>query len=447
VPHILERPWRVDFSLLGVSLVGSKREFMIADMVRNRSFFRHTSTSCATVALVFLLCTSGCASSPDLDPRDARYEKERPLQSSSTAPKSIFVFLDGTRNGYDTKTNVWRLYELVSSTSDPKVTALYLNGVGTTDKPVFGPALERGMEDRILRGYEFLAQKYAPGDDIYLFGFSRGAHEARALAGLIAYGGLPLSSNRKDTDYIKTGNDILELLKETSDQDYLGEWAVWKPGQSPVLTAALKEKLGIDTKPAEVKFLGLWDTVPGSSFKTYGQCKEEIELGNLSRLPLISKGERYKTDSYPAIHQIAHAVSLDEKRSKFGSFLLCPAINQQYTKLIELWFPGAHADVGGGYADSDELPGISLNWMTGLLQEVYHFNEPPPHFPESSKGLAHWSIGDSPANWGSECEDRGPPEGAQIHRSFEERKSSSPVPLHINETVKLQPYPKRCPEK
>ena len=77
--------------------------------------------------------------------------------------------------------------------------------------------------------------------------------------------------------------------------------------------------------------------------------------------PGIDKGERYKTDSYPPIRHMAHAVSLDEKRSKFTPLLLCQAINPTYTEINEVWFPGAHSDVGGGYQDSLELSNISLS--------------------------------------------------------------------------------------
>ena len=70
-----------------------------------------------------------------------------------------------------------------------------------------------------------------------------------------------------------------------------------------------------------------------------------------------------------------------------------------------MWFPGAHADVGGGYGDDDsnELPGISLNWMIKFLGDSYQFATPVPPFPESAVGLARWSIGNYPGNKFSDC--------------------------------------------
>lgn len=399
--------------------------------------------------LMTLICTvltafiTGCAS---ISSSDNKYEPSKLILAGDPSKhKSIFVFLDGTANNSDTRTNVWRLYELLSNSKDPQMTAAYIEGVGSVDKPVVGKALGRGMEERILRGYKFIAQNYNTGDDIYIFGFSRGAHEARALAGFLAYVGVPITSDQDKHDLIKIGNEILELAKDKKDNDYLEKWTSWKPGQAPLMALEIKNELKLEMKPVEVKFLGVWDTVPGSSFKKYDLCKEEIGFWKkyFYWLPVINKGERYKTGSYPAIRHIAHAVSLDEKRSKFEPILLCPAISD-YTKLSEVWFPGAHADVGGGYADSNDLPGISLNWMIGMLAENYAFNITPPKVNESITGLAHWSIGDTPANMGSDCEDRHPPAKAKIHPSVNDRKKFSPVPIRIHGTVKSLTYPIQC---
>ena len=367
--------------------------------------------------------------------------------------KSIFVFLDGTANDPKSGTNVWRLYEMLLKNNDPQMTAIYIEGVGNVrDKPITGAALGRGMEERILLGYEFIAKNYNPGDDIYIIGFSRGAHQARSLAGLLSYAGVPKTSGGGRDHRAETGNRIIELTKKKSDQDYADKWATWRPGQAPFLTSELKDKLKLEMQPAEVTFLGVWDTVPGSSLKNYGYCKEEkgfVKTYLYWLIPGIDKGERYKTDSYPPIRQIAHAVSIDEKRSKFAPLLVCQEINSKYTKLSEVWFPGAHADVGGGYQDSegypsDELPSISLRWMLGLLEESYEFNNYRPQVKGNAKGLAHWSIGDSPANIGSDCIDRHIPTSAEIHESFNERKKSSPVPIRLDGTVVFLKYPIEC---
>lgn len=380
---------------------------------------------------------SGCASTQLQN--DINTDKGHSVQPH----KNIFVFLDGTANSPESKTNVWRLYELIDKKyKDPQTVAKYLEGVGSINNPLSGAVLGHGMEDNILKGYDFIAQNYHSGDDVYIFGFSRGAHTARALAGFIAYAGVPVVSNGG----IKAWNKILELTKDKIDEDYLDQWSQWKPEQAPLLAKDIKDELNFDMQTAEIKFLGVWDTVPGSQLKDYDNCKENI--GFLKTyfywLPMISKGDRYKSDSYPAIRNIAHAVSLDEKRSEFKPLLLCPPINSGSSTLKEVWFSGAHADVGGGYVDSNELSGISLNWMIDELAKNYKFNVPLDSLKvkENVKGLAHWSIGDKPANIGSECEDRIPPNNVEIHHSVEERKNSAPVRIKGKNMEKK--YPLNC---
>lgn len=366
--------------------------------------------------------------------------------ANPTAHKHIFVFLDGTRNDQRSKTNVGRLYELIPKMEDAQTISIYIEGVGSVDKPIFGTSLGRGMKNRILRGYAFIAEHYNAGDDIYIFGFSRGAHEARSLAGLLSYAGVPRVTDHNRDRLVVAGKAILKLAKKAVENDYFDKWASWKPGQSPLLGREIQNE---EAQPVEITFLGVWDTVPGSSFKKYDECIEKIGVfkRNAYKLPIISEGERYKSGSYPPIRRIAHAVSLDEKRSKFAPLLVCQPINPQYTKVNEVWFPGAHADVGGGYEDSNALAGISLNWMIRLLSGTYPFHPSPPRVDEDTKGLAHWSIGDFPANLGSDCEDRTPSEQAQLHKSVEERKSADHVPVRVKGKLVELPYPFKCPEK
>lgn len=358
-------------------------------------------------------------------------------------PKSIFVFLDGTRNDKDSATNVWQLYQYVTKNNDPQATAYYIEGVGTDQKPKVMAALGIGQEARILRGYKFIMEQYRPGDKIYLFGFSRGAHEARALAGLIAYAGIPSTNN----SLAPIGNKILELVQEKKDADYVDAWKSWIVGDSPLLADEIQNKLNVSVQPAEVYFLGVWDTVPGSSFKSYkGGCKEHIGFvkKTLHRAPVIDRGERYKTDTYPPIRRLAHALAIDEKRSKFTPILLCPPITD-YSQTEEVWFPGAHADVGGGYQDSDGLPGLSLNWMIDLLNGVYKFNEPLPRALEDPNGLAHWSYGDVPSVAAGECKDRAVPSRAVLHPSINVRKGSPQERIVVNKQLTTRDYPTRCP--
>lgn len=368
-----------------------------------------------------------------------------PLSGDTSAKKDIFVFLDGTGNNPGTETNVWKLYQLVAASDEQQTTALYIAGVGSAeDAPLSELALGRGMESRILEAYTFISENYAIGDRIFLFGFSRGAHQARSVAGLISYAGLLEQKGLERPDRIANANRVIELVKKQRDQDFQTHWQSWRMGQPPPLANLIGEKLGFATMPGDIAFLGVWDTVPGSSLKGYGVCKEEI--GSIKKIgiliPGVNRGERYKSDSYPPIRHIAHAVSLDEKRSKFRPLLICPPI-QTSTRVNEIWFPGAHADVGGGYEDSDDLSQISLKWMTNLLRNYYPL-EAASITAGDPLGLAHWSIGDRPANIGSECEDRTPDANAQIDASVAARKRASAVPVRIKGVNVSVPYPISC---
>ena len=212
------------------------------------------------------------------------------------------------------------------------------------------------------------------------------------------------------------------------------------------MAAKIKDELGFEKQSAEVRFLGVWDTVPGSSLKGCGVCKEEkgfIKKSFYWLVPGIDKGERYKTNSYPAIRQIAHAVSLDENRSKFAPLLICDAMNSKYTEISELWFPGAHSDVGGGYEDSNSLPSISLGWMIRLLDKSYKVDSLPQENGDPG-GLGHWPMGDRFGNVGSECVDRQLPEDALLHASVHQRRTLSPVPIRWEGTVRHLSYPIGC---
>lgn len=368
------------------------------------------------------------------------------LEGDPGKRKSIFVFLDGTSNNRESETNVWRLFQELLKNGDPQMTAVHIAGVGgANDAPITGQALGRGMQARILRGYAFISSNFNSGDKIFIFGFSRGAHQARSLAGLISYAGVLSKSSTDYNEFLYDSERVIEIVKKKSDANYLEEWKSWRPGNQAVLSSEIKDKLNIKTYSAEITFLGVWDTVPGSSLKNYGVCKEKkgfIKNYFWWLIPGTDKGERYKTDTYPPINKIAHAVSTDEKRSKFSPILICKPINSDYTQISEVWFPGAHSDVGGGYEDSNDLPSISLEWMFNLLRKSYDFSIIPT-FKGNAGGLAHWSIGDSPANALSDCTDRTIPRKA-LHTSYFARKELSPAPVLCDKEIVNLEYPVKC---
>ena len=401
-----------------------------------------------SILLGSVLFSSGCTSTSVVG--EAKQEIDISIIGMRGDPrkqKSIFVFLDGTSNTRKSDTNIGRLYKIVSENSDPQMTAIYIPGVGSNKgASITESALGRGMQARILKGYTFISKNYNLGDNIYIFGFSRGAHQARSLAGLIAYAGTLSVNGHSDDELADEASEIIELVKKNSDIDHLNKWQSWLPGKPGLLATEIRENFDISTHPAEVNFLGVWDTVPGSSLKSYGVCKENkgIIKNHFSWIiPGIDKGERYKTDSYPPIRTIAHAVSIDEKRSKFKPILLCKPINPTFTEASEVWFPGAHSDVGGGYDDSNGLPELSLAWMIDKFSNSYKL-QVTPAISGKADGLSHWSIGDKPGNTGSDCIDRKPPVDAIFDISYVKRQETSPVPVRCDKITRHLEYPIAC---
>lgn len=373
--------------------------------------------------LLFCLFLAGCS---------ALTTKEEmtsvPTDMSSKEPRELFVFLDGTRNDPQSQTNVWRLYEASKAAGRH---AIYIGGVGSEETPLLGAILGFGMEPRILRGYAYLSNLYRAQDKIFIMGFSRGAHQARALAGMIAYAGLITpDADTSQRRLLRDSNRVLELVKKLNDVVFEGEMRS-APNQPPARTM-IEAQLGIVTRTAVVQFLGVWDTVPGSFFKKYDGCREESDGRD---------GDRYKSGSYPLIRNIAHAISLDEKRSRFRPITLCDPVAPEKTNVVERGFSGAHSDVGGGYENSSmHLP--SLNWMISQIN---------PHLRSGFKDFSgepftkpsHWSMSDAPGNWFSKCEDRHLP-GLILHDSASAYRKQSSAQIMVQGKELGTPNPPMC---
>lgn len=120
----------------------------------------------------------------------------RDLKNRHEKNRKLVVFMDGTMNKKDTNTNVWRLYKqslkhACSTSSGNAVIPFYISGLGTTaGNIVVGSTVGLGSEKKIISAYKFLTQTYKKGDEIFIFGFSRGAFTARSLNGMLEYAGL-----------------------------------------------------------------------------------------------------------------------------------------------------------------------------------------------------------------------------------------------------------------
>ncbi len=375
----------------------------------------------------------------------------KPILSDHKVPpaKAIFVFLDGTGNTAESDTNIHKLAQLLINDARHSNVVMWHKGVGSDENRFLGGALGTGMERRMREAYGFIARNYeSPRDKVFILGFSRGAFEARALAGLISNAGLPiLGSQSSEDDYFEIANDIIDETKQSADVD----WSGWSPGSAPPMKGrveSLRTMRGYSVQSAEIAFLGLFDTVPGSLWKSdnfrAGRCKE---VGTT----------RYKLDTYPTIKHIAHAISLDEKRNRFISLPIChddtstiyPGHKTRLTTTIdERYFSGAHSDVGGGYVGEDALSEIPLRWMIEQVRAAGYDvpRHPAEDHPTNSRAMAHWSVSDGAVNrlTNKDCEDRPSAPAALIDASVADRAAKGIACVKINGVGRMLPYPLTC---
>lgn len=344
---------------------------------------------------------------------------------SDEISKSLIIFFDGTRNDWESRTNVRRLYEFMALSASPSLRTLYVEGVGNTDSQILGSALGFRMKPRILSGLQFLTENYEMGDQIYLFGFSRGALQARALAGMISYCGIPLiKGSESPRNLAYEFWDICRGIEEIERE----QWTAFESQVLPIDFLG-KRVNGLESQWAPIQFVGVWDTVPGSSFIDYDACIER---------PNRKEGTRYKTGSYPNIKFIAHAVAIDEERTRYEPLLLCEPVDENETIIREAWFSGAHSDVGGGYNDSIALPGLSMNWMINLLEQHSSLPLAFPNVYENVGGLAHssswyWKALD-------EFDVRNVPTDACRHPSVDQRSKLTEVPVMRSSKIEQEKY-------
>jgi uncharacterized protein (DUF2235 family) len=278
--------------------------------------------------------------------------------------KRLIVFCDGTWNTPDQKdrgvvcpTNVVKLRNLVELDAPDGVEQLpyYDKGVGTGDlvDKAFGGMFGIGLSHNIREAYEFLSQNYEDGDEIYFFGFSRGAYTVRRTVGMIRKCWLlPKINDAESRDAIvKQGYDVYLIRKGGADS---------APAQE------FRRRYGC--RPARIRCLGVWDTVGA-----YGIG------GVMGQLTSSLSKSRFHDRLLSSIVDCAfHAVAIDEGRRLFGPTLFeeGPTALQDGKQVLEQsWFTGVHSNVGGGYQDPG-LSDITLQWMAARAEGCGLYLEP-----------------------------------------------------------------------
>ncbi len=271
--------------------------------------------------------------------------------------KRIAIFSDGTWNSPEQggATNVLKLARAVSPTVDGvSQIAFYDWGVGTDRKKLSGGITGAGIDKNIMDGYRFLIHNYEAGDQIYLFGFSRGAYTARSLGGLIRNCGL---LKRQHADRIPEAYQLYRKRSKSSSP-------------SAAQPSDFRHRYAV-ADITHIDFVGVWDTVgslgiPVPFWGTLGEQEFMFHDTSPSKIILHAR----------------HAVAIDENRVDFTPTLWD---NKPGFDLQQVWFAGVHSDVGGGYPEQqlsdcacrwmvDQVSGFGLTFETHLLDAIQEDN-------------------------------------------------------------------------
>jgi uncharacterized protein (DUF2235 family) len=258
------------------------------------------------------------------------------------AGKRIVICCDGTGNSFeqiDHESNVAKLYS--SLAIDAQQCAYYHPGVGTMGAPnsrgwldkqwtrIKGLAFGSGLLANVGDAYRYLMDNYEDGDEIFMFGFSRGAFTVRAIGSLLHVFGLLCAGNHELIPY------VLQMYAQRSR-------AAKHHGRTFPSDDAFKWQFS-HAQEVRIRFCGVWDTV-----SSYGWVYDPIQLPFLGCNPIIDIGR--------------HAISIHERRCFYQDNLWGPPGTGQDFR--QVWFSGVHSDIGGSYPEkSSGLSKIALEWM------------------------------------------------------------------------------------
>jgi len=302
--------------------------------------------------------------------------------------KRLITCTDGTWDkpgdkidGKSLDSNVCLLYNAVLEKCDDGTRQLkvYDTGVGSgygLKNKLMGGITGQGIDKKIKDVYTFLMLNYEKGDEIYLFGFSRGAYTARSLAGFIRNCGI------LKPQFLHLLDQAYSLYRDRND---------YTTPDSDMMVSFRKNFCFENV--TRIKFIGVWDTVgslgiPFSWFNLYNTERYKFHDVTLSS----------------TIDYAYHALAVDERRKPFKPTLWQTSANKKHgaTKILEQrWFAGVHCNIGGGYADRG-LSNQTLQWIaekaefTGLCfdhEKLKDFKPNPMGVLRNSYTFVYWFLG------------------------------------------------------
>jgi uncharacterized protein (DUF2235 family) len=421
--------------------------------------------------------------------------------------KNIVICCDGTGNEISENiSNVLKLYRCLRKTgkTEPHQVVFYDPGVGTLARPnpwkklqqdasaIFGLATGYGLDDNVLNSYEFIVDNYEEGDEIYLFGFSRGAYTVRVLAGLIHKVGL-ISKPQSNL----AGSGLTAYKQFSSDAGQPGGGIDLKqftdggapdPGPATRDDQAAQYARILSVKWPTIKFVGVWDTVAS------------VIVPRPDRLYWPSLQVLAYTEANPSVRIFRQAMSIDERRrmfrllpwqqpQKFMQNRFSKTNNEEPQDSLKVWFAAVHADIGGGYPEKESaISKYPLIWMIeeavkcglvvdrrtvnqlawGIQRKGSPFSYVAPDFTGELHSSMTWAWrpleylpkSDKYKEWKErpsflghyipDAEPRPIPEGVFIHESVVKRMAAVPTYKPVNmpshyQVIPIPPDPRQSP--
>lgn len=274
--------------------------------------------------------------------------------------KNIVIFSDGTgqEGGKGENTNVYRLFNMIEDRTPDQI-AFYDRGLGTGWRKLSGMAFGVGISKNIKECYHFVFEHYQAGDRLFLFGFSRGAYTVRSLSGFLdLVGVLPKSRAELIHEAYRIYRIVDVEKRKVKADDFLSRH---------------------HTMGCPIRFIGVWDTV-----RALGVPFKVLEALN----PMKNKFHNHRLCQN--VGYGCHALSIDDQRKTFHPTLWQEQHATENQKIEQVWFPGVHTDIGGGYRKHG-LADITLEWIVkkacehGLRLYPKHKIKPQP----VANGLMH----------------------------------------------------------
>ncbi|QRV92264.1 choline transport protein [Ceratobasidium sp. AG-Ba] len=287
-------------------------------------------------------------------------------------PKRIIVCCDGTWQDGIIRSQTWMYSNVLKLARclnhdderyDPPIPQIvfYQAGIGS-EQNIYSRYVDgatgASLAEKVQEAYAFIAHNYAPGDEVYLFGFSRGAYTARMVAGFIGYIGI------LDRTAMDSFADIFIAMQKKNKAKSEAENKRYEDALAPFkdICDDGRRRADLNHDRFTIKCIGVWDTVGSMGLPTV-ITRNSTKMHQLFDFPDNVLG--------PHIERAMHAMSLNEDREDFQvtKFYQTKLGKERGQQLRQVWFAGQHTDVGGGWHDHD-LSDVALMWMLANVEDI-----------------------------------------------------------------------------